>query len=287
MRIDLHTHSDRSDGTSTPTALVEEAAEAGIDVLALTDHDTATGWDEAAAAAADAGIAFVPGMEISCEHAGRAVHLLAYWPDPSYEPLAAELRRVLEGRDGRTPRIVERLRAHGIDIDTDLVARHGRDAAAIGRPHVADALVSLGVVRNRDQAFDQWLSPGRPGYVERYAPEVEEMIRVVGDAGGVTVIAHPWGRRDHSDLMLEGLARLQGHGLAGVEVDHQDHGPEQRAELRRIAAELDLVVTGSSDHHGTGKLDHELGCNTTAPEEYERLRQLARGAAEVHEAGRA
>jgi predicted metal-dependent phosphoesterase TrpH len=215
------------------------------------------------------------------------VHLLAYWPDPSYEPLRVELRRILDGRDGRTPRIVEQLRAHGIGIDTEMVARHGAGAAAIGRPHVADALVSLGVVAHRDEAFDRWLSPGRPGYVKRYAPDVEEMIRIVADAGGVTVLAHPWGRRStHSDLMLEGFARLRDHGLGGVEVDHQDHAPEQRAELRGIARQLGLVVTGSSDHHGTGKVDHDLGCNTTAPDQLERLRSLARRADAADGVGR-
>jgi 3',5'-nucleoside bisphosphate phosphatase len=273
VRIDLHTHSDRSDGTSPPAELVRAAAKAGLDVVALTDHDTATGWDEAAEAADEVGITVVPGMEISCKHAGHGVHLLAYWPDPAYGPLVAELDRILEGRDGRTPQIVEKLRAHDIDITTELVARHGRDAAAIGRPHVADALVTLGVVTHRDEAFDRWLSPGRPAYVRRYAPAVEDMIGIVRDAGGVPVIAHPWGRRDNDDLKLDGLARLQEHGLVGVEVDHQDHSPDQRAELRAIAAELGLVATGSSDHHGTGKVDHELGCNTTAPEEYERLRE--------------
>ena len=287
MRIDLHTHSSVSDGTEPPAALVRAAAAAGLDVVALTDHDTAAGWDEAAEAAAATGTTVVPGMEISCKHAGHGVHLLAYWPDPTYPPLVHELRRILDGRDGRTPQIVEQLRAHGIDITTELVARHGRDAAAIGRPHVADAMVTLGVVDHRDEAFDRWLSPGRPGYVRRYAPAVEEMIRIVADAGGVTVLAHPWGRRDNSDLLLDGMARLQEHGLTGVEVDHQDHAPEQRAQLRAIAAELDLVVTGSSDHHGAGKVDHELGCNTTAPEQYERLRELAAGATRPRGAGRA
>ncbi|WP_148572683.1 PHP domain-containing protein [Nocardioides caldifontis] len=275
MRIDLHTHSDRSDGTDSPSALVRAAVEAGLDVLGLTDHDTATGWDEAAEAADAAGITVVPGMEISCKHAGRGLHLLAYWPDPTHPALVAELDRILDGRDGRTPLIVEKLRAHGIDITTELVAEHGRDAAAIGRPHVADALVSLGVVGHRDEAFDRWLSPGRPAYVRRYAPTVESMIGIVASAGGVTVVAHPWGRHDNDDLRLDGIARLKAHGLTGIEVDHQDHDARQRAELRAIAAELDLVVTGSSDHHGTGKVDHDLGCNTTAPEEYERLRERA------------
>jgi 3',5'-nucleoside bisphosphate phosphatase len=279
VRIDLHTHSDRSDGTTSPRELVHAAAAAGLDVVALTDHDTAAGWDEAADAARDTGIALVRGMEISCKHAGRPLHLLAYLPDPEHEGLQAELRRILDGRDQRMPRICAQLREQGIAIDEQQVARHAVGAAAVGRPHVADALVSLGVVVNRDEAFDRFLSPGRPGYVQRYAPELSRMLPIVRAAGGVTVIAHPWGRTDRSALLEEGLAALQDQGLAGLEVDHQDHSPAQREELRGIAANLGLLVTGSSDFHGAGKVDHDLGCNTTAPEQLERLEELASQAA--------
>ena len=275
MRIDLHTHSDRSDGTMPPGDVVRAAAAAGIDVLGLTDHDTAEGWDEAAEACEQAGIRLVRGMEISCKHAGRGAHLLAYLPDPTHPPLVEGLRRILAGRDQRMPRVVQRLRALGIGVDEDLVVRIAGDAAAMGRPHIADALVALGVVQNRDEAFDRYLSPGRPGYVERYAADIEEMIGVVRDAGGVPVLAHPWGRTDTSALQEEGLDRLREVGLVGLEVDHQDHSPAQRAELRGIAGELDLVVTGSSDFHGAGKTDHDLGCNTTAPEQLERLLEVA------------
>lgn len=281
MRIDLHTHSDRSDGTIPPREVVRAAAEAGLDVVALTDHDTAVGWDEAAAAAEHSGVTLVRGMEISCKHAGRGLHLLAYLPDPGHEELQAELRLILEGRDQRTPRICAQLRAVGIDLDERQVAAHAVGAAAVGRPHVADALVSLGVVRNRDEAFERYLSPGRPGYVSRYAPDVTRMLGIVKDAGGVSVIAHPWGRTDTSAVREEGLAALKELGLAGLEVDHQDHSPARRAELRAIARDLDLLVTGSSDFHGAGKVDHDLGCNTTEPEQFERLVELAA------EAGRA
>jgi predicted metal-dependent phosphoesterase TrpH len=275
VRIDLHTHSDRSDGTTTPQQVVLAAAAAGLDVVALTDHDTAAGWDEAVGAVEQAGIALVRGMEVSCKHAGRGLHLLVYLPDPEHEGLQEELRRILDGRDQRLPRICERLREVGIPIDEELVGAHAAGAAAIGRPHVADALVSLGVVSRRDEAFDRFLSPGRPGYVQRYAPELTQMLPLVRDAGGVAVIAHPWGRTDPSALQEDGLARLKALGLVGVEVDHQDHSPRQRDELRGIARNLDLVVTGSSDFHGAGKADHELGCNITAPEQLERIEELA------------
>jgi len=142
-------------------------------------------------------------------------------------------------------------------------------------PHVADALVTLGVVPDRSSAFDRYLKPGRPAYVNRYAPALVEMVRIVEGAGGVSVLAHPWGRHGPESMTEESITELAGLGLAGLEVDHQDHTPAQRERLRAIAQRLDLVVTGSSDHHGTGKLDHELGCHTTAPEQYERLLALA------------
>ncbi len=275
MRIDLHTHSDRSDGTLSPREVVQAAGGAGLDVVGLTDHDTAEGWLEAQEAADQAGITLVPGMEISCEHAGRSVHLLAYFPDPGHQPLQEALRLVLEGRDLRMPRVCARLRGLGVDIDEAEVARRAGDAVAIGRPHIADTLVDLGVVAHRDEAFDRFLSPGRPAYVHRYAAPLEEMLGTVQDAGGVPVLAHPWGRADASALRAEGLAHLQELGLAGIEVDHQDHDADQRRALRGIARELGLVVTGSSDFHGAGKVDHDLGCNTTAPAELERLVALA------------
>ena len=275
MRIDLHTHSDRSDGTTSPREVVLAAKAAGLDVVALTDHDTAQGWPEAQQAAVETGIALVPGMEISCQHAGRGVHLLAYLPDPTYGPLREALTLVLEGRDQRMPRVCARLRELGIDIDEGDVERLASGAVAMGRPHIADTLVSMGVVENRTEAFDKYLSPGRPAYVKRYAAPLEEMLGVVRGAGGVPVIAHPWGRHSNVTLLEEGLARLKELGLGGIEVDHQDHTPEQRQQLRAIARNLGLVRTGSSDFHGLGKLDHELGCNTTDPEQFERLMELA------------
>ena len=279
MRIDLHTHSLASDGTDPPGELVRAAAAAGLDVLALTDHDTADGWPEAVRAARELGIALVPGMEISTRHRGRGVHLLAYLLDPAYPPLAAELRRILDGRDSRVPAMVERLRSLGIGITLEDVARAAGSATATGRPHVADALVTLRAVSDRDEAFARYLAAGRPAYVDRYAAPLEEALRLVADAGGVSVLAHPWGRHERSSLDEEALAGLADLGLAGVEVDHEDHDPADRAELRAVARNLGLVVTGSSDHHGAGKAGHELGCNTTAPAELERLLGLADAAA--------
>lgn len=282
MRIDLHTHSDRSDGTSTPDELVEAARAAGLDVVAITDHDTTAGWDAAVRAGERHGVRVVRGIEVSCKLAGQGVHLLAYLPDPTYPPLAEELDRILDGRQARLPATLRRLREIGVDIDEQDVRRIAGDAAAMGRPHVADALVEKGVVADRGEAFDRFLGSHGPAYVNRYAAPIEAMLTSVSEAGGVSVLAHPWAKRHNTDALDEAqFARLKRKGLTGVEVDHQDHDPSVRERLRAIAQDLDLVITGSSDFHGGGKTDHDLGCNTTDPEQFERLLELAKASAEA------
>jgi 3',5'-nucleoside bisphosphate phosphatase len=270
VRIDLHTHSSCSDGTTTPRELVLAAAREGLDALALTDHDTSAGWAEAVEAAGEVGLELVRGMEISTKVSGSSVHLLAYLPDPTYEPLTRMLSMVVDGRDQRIPRMVDNLRRLDIGITTDMVAAKAEDAAAVGRPHVADVLVDLGRVASREQAFDELLRPGLPGYADRPAPAIDDAIRTVTQAGGVSVLAHPWGRGGGSVLPHEEIARLKQVGLAGIEVDHRDHDDHERAQLRGIARELDLILTGSSDFHGAGK-PNRLGECTTAPDQYERL----------------
>lgn len=279
MRIDLHTHSRASDGTQTPAELVRAARTAGLDVLGITDHDGAGGWDEAAATALAVGVTLVRGMEISTKHRGDGVHLLAYLPDPTHPALVEELGRIVGGRGSRAPAMIAALNRLGYDLTLDDV-----DAPVPGRPHVADALVRRGVVASRDEAFERFLNPGRPAYVDRYAARTTHMIGVVAAAGGVSVIAHPWGRGRKGALPAAELADLRDLGLAGIEVDHQDHPPAVRDELRGVAADLGLLALGSSDHHGTGKTNHELGCNTTAPEVYEQL--LARAAEASAASGR-
>lgn len=271
MRIDLHTHSLASDGTQTPDELVAAAKEAGLDVVAITDHDGTGGWDEAVETAQRVGIELVRGMEISTKHRGRGVHLLAYLPDPTHPGLRDSLDKIVEGRGSRAPAMLEALQRAGIDISIDDIV-----APVPGRPHVADAMVRRGIVATRDDAFERYLNPGRPGYVDRYAADLTTTIGTVAQAGGITVLAHPWGRGGRRNLPPEEIATLRAAGLSGIEVDHQDHStPGVREELRAIARELDLVATGSSDHHGLGKSNHELGCNTTAPAEYERLLERA------------
>jgi len=260
------------------------AAAAGLDVIALTDHDSAAGWGEAAEAAAEVGMTLVSGMEISTKLDRAGVHLLAYLPDPTYEPLDAELSRVLAGREGRLEAVLSQLREAGLDLTAADVLKEVGAAPAIGRPHIADAMIANGMVANRDEAFEHWLGAGMPGYVDRYATPLQEMIGLVNAAGGVAVIAHPWGRASRRVLDAPTLADLKIAGLAGIEVDHQDHDRDDRRHLRALAAELDLIATGSSDFHGDGKVDHDLGCNLTRDDQFERL--LAAAADNADRSGR-
>lgn len=269
LRIDLHAHSTCSDGTDTPAALVARAAQ-HLDVVALTDHDTTHGWAEAMAAAEHHSIRLVRGIELSTRDGNVGQHLLGYGFDPAHPDLVALLTKGVASRDGRIPAILKRLANIGLDLDEDLVRETSRTSGGtVGRPHVAAAMVAAGYVPDTATAFDHYLKPGRPGYVERYAPSTVEALRTITAAGGVTVIAHPRGQR--GSLSDERLAALAAEGLTGVEVDHQEHGPATRAALRSLAGDLGLVVTGSSDYHGTNKTDHDLGCNTTAPDQYEAL----------------
>jgi 3',5'-nucleoside bisphosphate phosphatase len=272
MRIDLHTHSSVSDGTDTPEELVRMAAAAGLDVVALTDHDTFDGLNAAVAEGQRIGVQVLRGMELSCSRGGDSVHLLAYGANPLNADLIAELALVRGGRKGRLAGVLMKLAELGVPVSEAEVMAQVGDSPSVGRPHIADAMIKAGHVRDREEAFDRFLAEGGPAHVQRYAIELERGIDLVHAAGGVAVIGHPWGRgREHvlPPALLSALAAE--HGLDGVEVDHQDHDASTRAQLRTLAAELGLLVTGSSDYHGTGKLDHDLGCNTTAPEVYDDL----------------
>ena len=279
MRADLHTHSRRSDGTDTPAELVRAAAAAGLDVVALTDHDSAAGWPEAVAAARETGIGFVPGIEISCALEGRGVHLLAYGVDPDHPGLRAELHEVLAGRNHRLPAIVSRLNALGVAVSEGDVRGVSGEAEALGRPHVADALVAAGAVADRTEAFARYLSPGRPAYVPRRAVPLRTMLDLVAAAGGVGVLAHPWARGSRRVLTADTVASLAAYGLAGVEAWHRDHSADDAVQLLGLAHDVDLVATGSSDYHGTGKVNHELGCHTTPPAQLDRLLERMQQAA--------
>jgi len=277
MRIDLHTHSAVSDGTDTPAELVEKARAVGLDVVALTDHDTFDGLDEAAAAGERVGIQVVRGMELSCSRHGSSVHVLAYGADPASTGLSAEMALVRDGRLGRLAGVLAKLAALGVPVSEAEVMAQVGTSPSIGRPHIADALIEAGHVRDRQEAFDRFLADGGPAHVHRYTIEVERGIDLVHEAGGVAVIAHPWGRGRERLLPASAIQALaRDHGLDGIEVDHQDHDADIRRRLHTLADSLGLLATGSSDYHGTGKLDHDLGCNTTDPEVFDEIqRRLA------------
>ncbi|MBB5077827.1 PHP domain-containing protein [Nonomuraea endophytica] len=268
MRIDLHSHSDASDGTSPPAEVVRRARAAGVDVLALTDHDTTAGHAAAGRAALEAGLRLVPGMEMSCRRDGHSVHLLAYWFDPADEALVRECALIRQARDGRAEAMVGRLAELGVPITMEMVTAVA-GGGVVGRPHIARVLAELGAVATPADAFTaEWIGTGGRAHVTRYAPDPARAVALVRAAGGTAVLAHP--RRGF--LMPDAwIAELAGSGLAGVEADHPDHDAEARAHLRGLAADLGLVVTGSSDDHGnlTG---HRLGSETTAEEAYETLR---------------
>jgi len=267
-RIDLHTHSRASDGTDSPRGVLEAAAGAGLDVVALTDHDTTAGWAEAADAVAPTGVALVRGTEISTrvttEGGSISVHLLSYLHDPDDVVLRAECDRTRDDRLTRARRMTERL-AEDFPLTWDDVVAQTGDDATVGRPHLADALVAAGVVATRDEAFATMLHPGARYYVPHYAPDTDAAVRAVLGAGGVPVMAHPGAGARGRTVSEETIAALAAAGLAGLEVDHRDHDAATRDRLRGLAGELGLLVTGSSDYHGTGKLNR-IGERTTAPE---------------------
>jgi 3',5'-nucleoside bisphosphate phosphatase len=282
MRIDLHTHSSVSDGTDPPAELVGKAHALSLDVVALTDHDTFDGLDEAVAEGDRLGIVVVRGMELSCSRNGSSVHLLAYGADSASPGLAAEMMRVRDGRLGRLAGVLAKLAALGVPVsEADVMAQVGT-SPSVGRPHIADALIKAGHVRDRQEAFDRFLADGGPAHVTRYTIEVARGIDLIHEAGGLAVIAHPWGRgREHllPPSVLEAL--VHGHGLDGIEVDHQDHDVDIRHRLRTLADRLGVLATGSSDYHGTGKLDHDLGCNTTDPEVFHEIQRRLTSSAQL------
>ncbi|MFG2047269.1 PHP domain-containing protein [Micromonospora sp. NPDC048935] len=278
-RIDLHTHSTASDGTLPPADLVRAAATAGLDVLAITDHDTTAGW----APAVDAlppGLRLVRGAELSCRWSGIRpavpLHLLAYLFDPEHPELVAELGRVRAAREERGERIVALLRADGIDVSwPDILA--GAGGGTVGRPHIAQALIRAGLVGSTREAFGpDWL--GERYRLPKDDIDVFRAIHLVRSAGGVPVFAHPRATRRGRVVPDELIAELAAAGLAGLEADHEDHSPAEREHVRALAAELGLFVTGSSDFHGTHKTV-QLGAFTTGADAYERI--VAAGVTEV------
>jgi predicted metal-dependent phosphoesterase TrpH len=272
--IDLHTHTTSSDGTDSPFALVKKALSVGVTTLGIADHDTTSGWDEAVTAIQPQ-IELVLGAEISCLTTdGVSVHMLGLLFDGEDEQMQNMLR---DSRDTRIPRMrkmVELLQADGISISLDDVYAAAPTGATVGRPHLADALVANGVVASRDEAFTDLLHNDSKYYVTHAAPTPVEAITTIRSAGGVAVIAHPFASRRGEVITPATFSDLVAAGMHGIEVDHRDHSAAERAQLRDIATELSLVITGSSDYHGTGKLN-AMAENTTHPAQWERLESMA------------
>lgn len=276
MRIDLHTHSTASDGTDTPAELVRNAAACGLDVVALTDHDTVGGHAEARAAL-PAGLTLITGAELSCRLDGVSLHMLAYLFDPEEPELARERELVRDDRVPRAQGMVTKLRDLGVPITWEQVARIAGDGA-VGRPHLATALVDLGVVPTVSDAFTaEWLANDGRAYVEKHELDPFDAIRLVKAAGGVTVFAHPLAVKRGSCVPESAIAELAAAGLDGIEVDHMEHDAPTRARLRAMAADLGLLTTGSSDYHGSRKTCR-LGEYTTDPEIYGEIVRRATGA---------
>lgn len=261
MRIDLHTHSSVSDGTDSPTMLVMKARQAGLNMIALTDHDTMDGVPEAIDAGKRVGLVVVAGLEVTTKYLAKAIHLLGYGVALAGSELADELVKVRQSRVERVDAVLERLDGVGLMVDRDLLAGLAHSAATIGRPHIADAMIRQGYVADREEAFKRYLGVGKPAYVSHYAVGLERAIDLVHQAGGAAILAHPGIRGADQVVTGQVIAELvANHHLDGIEVDYPLHDAATRDLYHQIGARLGLIRTGSSDYHGTGKVGHELGC---------------------------
>ena len=275
LRADLHTHSRCSDGTDSPAELVRKAKAAGLHVVALTDHDNFHGLAQTAEAGLVHGVEIVAGIEMSTNFAGRPLHLLGYGCRIDDAALNAELTNMVTARAERVPKMLQRLAELDVPVDLALAEKHAQHAKAIGRPHIADAMVELGYVPDRSTAFQRYLAAGGPAYVERYTTEVSVAIKLIQAAGGVAVLAHGLDAGRGQDLGEEQfVALIEQHGLDGLEIDHPMHDPDERERLRYIAQRFERIQSGGSDYHGLGKVGHDLGQQLTDPQQYQRLLEL-------------
>jgi predicted metal-dependent phosphoesterase TrpH len=272
---DLHTHSTFSDGTNSVTENVKLAMERELDGIGITDHDTVDGYAEARAAADGIDLEIVPGIEFSAEYVGASLHVLAYWVDPDHLGLREELKRLTDTRFRRGEMMVENLRALGHDLSFERVREIAGDTV-IARPHVAQAMVEAGIVATEKEAFERFISDGGVAYVPKHALDPLDALELIRDAGGVCVLAHPGMWRGEDAVPEELIERMAEAGMVGLEVDHPDHDPDQRARYGRIAERLALVPTGASDCHGE-RFGYRLGCDTTPPEVVAELRRRAGG----------
>ena len=275
---DLHLHSDHSDGTEPPAQVMASVHAAGLRTVALTDHDTTSGWPEAAEAAVSLGMTFLPGMELSARYEWRSVHVLGYLFDPDDAALRALTDRIRSSRVSRAREMADRI-GRDLDLTWDDIVDQTADGATVGRPHLADALVAKGHVRDRGEAFAGILHPRSDYYVALYAPDPVTAVAAIADAGGVPIIAHPAGRAG----LLPGhvVDDMLDAGLAGFELGHRENVEPALSRLRALVADRGLIATGSSDYHGLGK-PNQPGEFTTSDEMVARIIERATGSAPVH-----
>jgi 3',5'-nucleoside bisphosphate phosphatase len=279
LHADLHSHSNASDGTTPPADVMARAAAAGLDVIALTDHDTVAGHAEAAAALPP-GLTLLPGMELSCRRDGHSVHMLAYLFDPANAELATELAAIRDSRVSRARAMVARLAELGVPVTWELVSGIA-GGGVVGRPHIARALAAAGVVATPADAFSpDWIGAGGRAYVSRYALDPSRAIALVRAAGGVTVLAHPRGAGRGWAIPDEVIAELAAAGLTGIEINHPQQDDEQRQRLRALVGRLGLVPSGGSDDHGelTG---FRIGVEQAPEGSYPALIEQATGAVPI------
>jgi predicted metal-dependent phosphoesterase TrpH len=271
-RIDLHTHTVYSDGTFTPAESVKLALERELTVLSISDHDSTEGLAEAFEAADGTGLEIVPGVEFSTVRDGHGMHVLAYWAEADAD-FQEELGRLRDDRFWRGQQMVKRLNELGHPISFDRVQEIARGKNIV-RPHIAQALVEAGVVETVEDAFtDDLIKDGGRAYVEKHALDPVDAIALIKRAGGVAVVAHPGLQREGLGVPDEVLGEMIGGGLDGIECDHPDHEPGMSERYRDVAKRNDLVVTGSSDCHGTRYDPVRLGSVTTDPKEFQRLKE--------------
>jgi predicted metal-dependent phosphoesterase TrpH len=257
-RLDLHLHTTHSDGSFTPTEVIDLAHKAGVTALAITDHDITTGILEATLAGQEHGIDVIPGIEISSIIGTSELHILGYFLDYQDARLNERLARLRDSRHRRNPKIIERLQAAGIAITYEEVrALAGTDS--VGRPHIARVLMEKGVVASAKEAFDLWLADGRPAYVPRELPTPSDAMRWIREAKGLPVLAHPTWVKPTDGTLTDLVRQLKADGLDGVEVHYSTHTPRQTREYLALAKQLDLLVTGGSDFHGLTKPDIDVG----------------------------
>ena len=272
--IDLHTHSLASDGTDTPGELINKAHASGITVLGLMDHDTVAGWDEATMYLRP-GMSLVLGSEISCQTLdGTRVHMLGMLFDRDNLALSEVLATTRDNRLTRMNRIIARLNEAGYEISIEDVLAQLAPGATLGRPHLADALIAKKLVASRDEAFAELLHNNSKYYISHYSPTPEDAIKLIKQAGGVAVIAHPLASLRGRTISIESFKSMVEAGLDGIEISHRDQSEDERELLREVVARYGIIATGSSDYHGNGKLN-ELAEFTTKPEDFEALEARA------------